>query len=161
MEQLKVYVLRLENDRYYVGKTHDVETRYADHLNGRGTTWTKLYKPIELVLVKNCVYSFEEDGFVKLYMYHHGIDKVRGGAYSSEILSDDQIYFLKRELWSSHGACMRCGREGHYIKSCYATHDTYGKPLLDHKLRCERCERTGHLKSKCCAKTTINGYIIQ
>ena len=45
----QIYVLRLENDRWYVGRTKNVLQRYQEHLNGLGSEWTKIFVPLELV----------------------------------------------------------------------------------------------------------------
>lgn len=44
-----VYVLYLEDEKWYVGLTHDVERRFEEHCNGRGAEWTRIHKPIEIV----------------------------------------------------------------------------------------------------------------
>ena len=56
-----IYVLRLEGNRYYVGKSNDVVTRYQQHINGYGSAWTRKYKPISLEKTIKNVSSFEED----------------------------------------------------------------------------------------------------
>ena len=45
----KVYVLKLENDRYYVGESISPDTRIQNHFKGKGSAWTRLYKPIEVL----------------------------------------------------------------------------------------------------------------
>ncbi len=34
-----IYILKLENDNYYVGKSNDVLSRYRQHLSGNGSSW--------------------------------------------------------------------------------------------------------------------------
>ena len=43
-----VYVLKLEQDKYYVGITED-ENRINSHFNSTGSSWTKKYKPVSVV----------------------------------------------------------------------------------------------------------------
>lgn len=64
-------------------------------------------------------------------MSKHGIDKVRGGSYSQIKLSEEEISLLKRELNSASNKCIRCGRDSHFIKDCYATTDANGDPIKD------------------------------
>ena len=45
------YVIRCDNDIYYVGKTKHLHRRLHDHFNGNGSAVTKTHKPIELVKV--------------------------------------------------------------------------------------------------------------
>ena len=45
----KVYVLELEDDRFYVGRATNFPKRVKGHIEGRGSFWTKMYRPIEVV----------------------------------------------------------------------------------------------------------------
>ena len=36
-----IYILKLENNKYYVGKTDNLEQRKQQHLNGSASSWTK------------------------------------------------------------------------------------------------------------------------
>jgi hypothetical protein len=42
----EVYVLELEDNKFYVGKSSLKEERIKRHTNGYGSAWTKKYKPI-------------------------------------------------------------------------------------------------------------------
>ena len=44
-----VYILYLEDEKWYVGLTHDVDRRFQEHCDGRGAEWTRIHKPIEIV----------------------------------------------------------------------------------------------------------------
>ena len=41
-----IYILLLEESKYYIGKTNNTNLRFLDHYNNNGSEWTKLYKPI-------------------------------------------------------------------------------------------------------------------
>jgi len=113
-----IYVLKCEHNKYYVGKTKDIESRYNDHCNGYGSEFTKKYKPINIIdIIKNAD-EFEEDKQVKKYMAKYGIENVRGGSYSTLKLPDYQIKALEKELLSSSDKCFKCGEEGHYANEC-------------------------------------------
>ena len=63
-----IYILLLKNNKYYIGKSNNVEKRFSDHLNDNGSTWTKLYKPIKIIkTIHNCN-NFDEDKYTKEYM---------------------------------------------------------------------------------------------
>jgi hypothetical protein len=48
----KIYVLKLECDKYYVGITNrDVNVRFLEHHNNLDAIWTKIYKPIEILKI--------------------------------------------------------------------------------------------------------------
>lgn len=177
-----IYVLCLKNGKYYVGKSENPAQRIQEHYNGKGSTWTRKYKPISVVQVIENVSPFDEDKITKQYMAKYGIDNVRGGSYVSETLDDIQYESVTREIWAAKDCCTMCGRKGHYIKDCFARTDIYGngieyedepqtQSLASHKRQsassgggssnsCYRCGRKGHYADSCYARTTTKGYYI-
>jgi predicted GIY-YIG superfamily endonuclease len=125
-----IYILRLQGGNYYVGKTADTTRRYQEHLAGTGSAWTRKHRPVALERVITNASPFDEDRYVKELMAKHGIDKVRGGAYVSEVLEDFQEEALRREIWGAANKCTICGRAGHFVKDCYARTDVEGNELL-------------------------------
>lgn len=81
-----VYVLELEDERYYVGRTSNFFQRIEDHFNGNGSIYTKKYKPIKIkeVIEETNLY-IERDKKIE-YMNLYGYEKVRGYAWCREIL---------------------------------------------------------------------------
>ena len=76
-----IYILKLSNNKYYIGKSNNIFIRYRQHLNGNGSFWTKKYKPLYIErLIEDCD-DYDEDKYVKIYMNMYGIDNVRGGKY--------------------------------------------------------------------------------
>ena len=129
-----LYILELCQGRWYVGTSKSPDERLKAHREGKGSPWTQLYKPIREHFRGKLSCSdeearFEEDKKVKILMKDHGIDHVRGGAYSQIKLSDDQIINLQRELDHANNACLRCGRQGHFVDRCFARTDVEGNPL--------------------------------
>lgn len=51
MFMTNIYVLKLEQNKYYIGKSNNIDIRLNDHMNGNGSQWTKKYKPIEITEV--------------------------------------------------------------------------------------------------------------
>jgi len=74
-----VYVLKLEDDCYYVGITLNLNQRLAQHWTGSGAGWTKLHKPIEVLRV---VYQGHEQDITNDMIALYGRDKVRGGNHT-------------------------------------------------------------------------------
>lgn len=125
-----IYILRLEGGRYYVGKSDDVLHRYQQHINGHGSAWTRKYSPVSLEKIIPGASPFDEDKVTKEYMYKYGIDKVRGGSYVEMELSDMQRTSVYKEIWGANDCCTQCGRLGHFVKSCYASIDVLGNPIV-------------------------------
>ena len=115
-----IYIIRLQGGHYYVGKSDNVMQRYKQHLDGKGSTWTKMYRPVSVERTIESQTSFDEDNYTKEYMKKYGVDKVRGGSYANLILTDEQEATLKREFRGADDRCQRCGRTGHFIGTCYA-----------------------------------------
>ena len=126
-----IYVLELENNKYYVGKSKDIEKRYNDHINGIASEWTKIHKPIKILQTLQCKSPYHHDRCIKEYMLKYGIDNVRGGSYSSIELNHSTKIFLQQIIWSSNGLCSRCGRKNHIYEDCNMDFDINGKIIYD------------------------------
>ena len=113
-----IYILLLEKDKIYIGRTSNFDKRYNDHINGKGSWWTRKYKPVEILDKYTSSNSFEEDTFVKMYMSEYGIENVRGGSYVQDKLNDNHIELLQKEIRFAKNQCANCGESDHFIKNC-------------------------------------------
>jgi predicted GIY-YIG superfamily endonuclease len=158
-----IYVLRLEGGRYYVGKSTNVLKRYEEHVDGDGSAWTRRHPPILLEKTIHNAGPFDEDKVTKEYMAKHGIDRVRGGSYVSEVLDAVQIEALQREIRGATDACARCGSKGHFVRDCRvpAARPAAAPRVQTQSSRCYTCGRPGHYASSCYARTTIEGEEIE
>jgi predicted GIY-YIG superfamily endonuclease len=75
------YILRLEEDRWYVGRTQYLSRRLKEHWDGNGAKWTKIFKPVEVFAVFPG--DREQEKTEELLM-QHGYRHVRGGDYCCE-----------------------------------------------------------------------------
>lgn len=90
-----IYILELEQGKYYVGKTNDPETRINKHFDLEGSAWTKKYKPIrEIQRISNCD-NYDEDKYTLKYMDMYGIENVRGGSFVTLSLDESTITYIK------------------------------------------------------------------
>lgn len=115
---LILYVLKLKCGKYYVGTTKNLEQRLQAHIDGDGSTWTLLYPYDEIITMKEIESILDEDLEVKKLMQTHGIENVRGGSYSQVELLPFQVRALKNELTHNKGNCFNCQERGHYASSC-------------------------------------------
>jgi predicted GIY-YIG superfamily endonuclease len=118
MNKTNIYILKLQGERYYVGKSENVMKRYQEHLNGSGSAWTRKYKPISVEKTIENVSPFDEDKYTKETMAKYGIENVRGGSYTAIELSAEDEDILRRELRSAKDCCLKCGKEGHFANKC-------------------------------------------
>jgi len=98
-----IYILKLNNNKYYVGKTNRlINERYEEHLEGIGSLWTKKYKPQSIIKQIENSSPFDEDRYV------------------------NTIKFLKNEFKTSNNECYKCGSTSHFASECeYISIDDY------------------------------------
>jgi hypothetical protein len=125
-----IYVLELENNKYYVGKTKNPKIRLENHFNNNGSMWTKKYKPIRIIeVIPNCD-DFDEDKYTIKYMSIKGIDNVRGGSFCRMILSNDNLSTIKIMINGSTNRCYNCDSKEHYAKDCNQNHNNTCECLI-------------------------------
>jgi predicted GIY-YIG superfamily endonuclease len=158
-----IYVLKLKDGYWYVGKSDNISKRIQEHFDGNGSEWTKLHSPVQLDYVKKSGSPFEEDNTVKEYMLQYGIDKVRGGSYIRKELNKSEVGNLQRELKMAKNECIKCGKCDHFAKDCKIIGGTRGpkhskgKSKQQKGNKCYRCGRSGHYNKNCYATTDKDG----
>ena len=162
-----IYILELENKKYYVGKTTNPDFRLEQHFNSSGSQYTKKYKPKKVLeIISNCD-NFDEDKYTLKYMEKFGINNVRGGTFCELKLNKDNLSTIKKMINGSTDKCYICGENGHFANKCPHDYDKILEELeelenllIDNDL-CFRCYRKGHYASNCYAKTTMTGNEIE
>jgi predicted GIY-YIG superfamily endonuclease len=154
-----IYILKLKGGNYYIGKSDNPAKRFEEHINGRGSAWTRKYAPVKLMRTILNASPFDEDRYVKEYMAKYGIEKVRGGSYVTEELDYSQYEALQKEIRGAKDLCMRCGRPGHFVKNCHARTDADGDTIdgdnssddeeEEDAWGCDYCDRTFNTQYGC------------
>jgi predicted GIY-YIG superfamily endonuclease len=119
-----IYILKLRGGKYYVGKSDNVQKRFEQHLEGKGSAWTKKYSPIKIERTIPNSSPFEEDRYVKEYMAKYGVENVRGGTYTQFVLSSETIKHLQQEIRGTSDKCFKCGNSGHFANRCDADNES-------------------------------------
>ena len=138
MNTYTIYVLLLEENKYYIGKSKNHINRINAHFNGEGSSWTKKYKPINVVETIENQSAFDEDKYVLIYMDKYGIDNVRGGTFTDVKLKYKTKEIINKMLQSVNDKCYKCNRSGHFANKCNQTYknsyvmiDNHENTLID------------------------------
>lgn len=111
--------MKLDNDKYYVGKSSNYISRIGEHIIGnKSASWTKMYKPLKILDVQTVEDDLEEDFTTIKYMRKYGIDNVRGGSFCELNLRECDIMTLTKILKGSCDMCYFCGETDHFINTC-------------------------------------------
>ena len=121
-----IYILELEETKYYIGKSSKPLSRTGEHListihndaSCSGSAWTAMYSPVKVLRVIISYDEFDEDLYTLRYMRDHGIDNVRGGSFCELNLSHDNVVTLEKMLAGAGDKCYYCGASDHYVASC-------------------------------------------
>ena len=116
----EIYVLQLENNKYYVVESYNKNNRIQNHIEGMGSAWTKKHKVINEIkpLTK------KQNTFWELYetlelIHKYGIDNVRGSLFTSPYNINENDKVMAAQLYCElYGLCRNCGRNDHFISQC-------------------------------------------
>lgn len=114
----KIYLLELAQGKYYVGSSNQVDKRLLQHFSNNGSSWTKLYPPVQVLAIYENLNAFDEDHYTLQAMRIYGIDNVRGGTFSSVVLPASEETTVRKMLMSANNECFRCGSVEHFADKC-------------------------------------------
>lgn len=183
-----LYILECEDNKWYVGKTTDVQRRFRQHMEGKGSEWTREYAPLRIAETRPITSIYDETNVTKDLMKKYGIDNVRGGAYTAVELPEETEDLIRHELRAANDSCYKCGKKGHFANQCkrkssFTGTCGCGREFLDfdefmgHQKGClprqvstqkavpkggvcYRCGRAGHYSPDCYARSHVKGYAL-
>jgi hypothetical protein len=149
-----VYVLKLQDGKYYAGKSSEPDRRFLEHKYGTASEWTKQYKPIMPAIQEIPITSEHDETNITIdLMKKYGIDNVRGGPWTSVVLTKDEKSFIQKQIHSESDECYGCGQTDHFVKECPS------KVQRSNTLQCFGCQETGHFVKDCPSKLQIKEEI--
>jgi hypothetical protein len=153
-----IYILQLQQGKYYVGKTTNPTFRLDQHFTSSGSAWTKKYKPMSLLeLIPNCD-DYDEDKHTIKCMDKYGINNVRGGSFCEIKLSDNNILTLNQMITGVNDKCYICGKDDHFASNCNAVSAKKEQtPIINLNEQCD-CP-TSYFKSHRRGKCALNKII--
>jgi predicted GIY-YIG superfamily endonuclease len=118
--QMWIYVLLCVGNKYYVGESSDVESRFVQHVRGEGhgAAWTRKYEPIEIIKKFAKATVHDEDNTTLDMMAEHGIQNVRGGSFCMVHLPKHIRRTIKQRIATMKKLCFQCKQPGHMASQC-------------------------------------------
>lgn len=113
-----IYTLELKGGLYYVGSTKNPQRRIAEHFEGKGSSFTKRYRPEHVHSLERDVSVFLEDARTLELMYEFGINNVRGGSYPNDVLTSGQVDEITSKISWATGRCSLCSSTEHMMRDC-------------------------------------------
>lgn len=148
----KVYVLKLENGKYFIGLCKTLKN-IREQLENKGLKWIKSNPYIKILKVYNNCDKFDVDKYTKKYMEVYGIDNVRGGSYYKEKLSDEIQYQINEELRISDKDLYQEEeeREEEDYDEDNGIEDSFDKIEREFEIinKCSRCGSNEHYSYQC------------
>ena len=92
-----IYVLKLVEDRYYVGRTSNILRRIKEHFTEGGAIYTKKYKPLKVIEVKEEKSKDDERITTLLVMEKYGWEKVRSACWCCLEIKKPNIEKIKKQ----------------------------------------------------------------
>lgn len=81
-----IYVLKLVEDRYYIGRTTNILKRITDHFTNNGAIYTKTFKPLKVIEIEEELTNDDERKMTFKYVEKYGWEKVRGSFWCSLVI---------------------------------------------------------------------------
>ena len=171
-----VYVLPLQQSKFYVGKTKECnfEARMQQHQDGQGhggAAFTSRFKPIRQPEIKSRHPDEQSASAAELQttlelMRQKGIDSVRGAQWSRVEMTPAMKADIQSQIDHTYDQCYKCHQTGHSAAQCLvaaalppaaAPRAPAASAMQQFAPRCFRCHRSSHVMQDCSASTDAEG----
>ena len=155
-----IYILECQKNKYFIGKTYNIQIEYNEHLDGSFCEITREYKPLSI----HCILDNNDINIIiAKYIIKYGKENIY---FINEDYIDKKI--IKKIIKLKNNDCI-CGKSEHWITDCILnTKDEYWQKIINRVFNnisndlknngiCERCGRYGHNYDDCFAKKHIDG----
>jgi hypothetical protein len=140
-----VYTLKLKDNKYYIGKSNDIDRRIWVHTHGCGSAWTKKHSVIQKIpTVANDEGKLGELIETLECMKLYGINNVRGSMFTQTHLSKSDKIKAAELYCEMYDLCRKCGSNNHFIRYCkndkmVSWVENFGGKLIDDNKICKKC----------------------
>lgn len=136
-----IYILKCDQDKYYIGKSNNADFRIKDHFEKGGSQWTKKYKHIEIVEIRDDCKDSDEQIVTQEYMKKYGIQNVRGGPWCKKKITEDEEAFIEGMIRGNDDICYICGKSGHFARYCKDKETKAQKKKKKKPYQCRHCKK--------------------
>lgn len=99
---ISVYALKLDGDKYYVGKVKGSKINPTELLDA-DTKWTDMHPPQEVYRIYTGCDDYDEDKITIKYMAKHGVDSTRGGSFTRVELHPGDLKCIQKMIKTAGG----------------------------------------------------------
>lgn len=125
-----VYVLQVDIDKYYVGKSNNITLRLEQHTKGEGSCFVKrIVQRLEPCVPYIHDWESWERAETLHWMYTRGISHVRGWMYTDPVLNVEQKKHAFAQICEKYDLCRKCGQTGHFVSECNKKKEDCVKPF--------------------------------
>ena len=119
-----VYVIKLNSNKYYVGKSNNIKNRIDQHKSfNKCAEFVKINGGVKSQIPTLTPYEENHNDWEKretiVRMLKHGYNNVRGWEYTNcTDLTIFDYHAIRKEIIGSTDRCRKCGGIGHMANKC-------------------------------------------
>ena len=156
-----IYVLKCQKDKYFIGKTYNVQIDYNEHLDGTFCDFTKEYKPCDIETIFEVIPEISLELVISKYINKYDKKNI--------CFIETDLKQVKKLLKENNSSCV-CLSSEHFLDKCSKNlKDDFWSKMFNKMVKkmvkncndsniCCRCGRFGHFMDQCYAKKHADGF---